>query len=573
MTLFELAAKLTLDTSEFESSLRDAKQLAQTTDSTVKSSIATTTAASTGTMAKGVAFGMAAYNTITSLASAVWEGGQDLITTAADIRAENAQYAATLGDMASEADAAFSKIGKDANILDTRLRRVGVQGFSQFVAAGMDSTEALSSMELYTQLAADGAAYLDLSLEEVSQRIRSFVRGNTEAGEEIRLFTSQTDREMRAMDLYGAAWKDLTEAQREYIMLGTAKEIYDQIGATGQAAREADTWANVTGNLSEAWTQAKAILGSSLVESITPALERLTDWLTNNPETLAAVGDVLGQIGGMTFDGLISLLTFVADRGADIISFFSWLGGAGGGQVATGQTFGDANAYKAAEEWRKAAYAYDTSGTDADQAAQTAAWSKVEASMGGQEFADTFSNAFSQYLQENGLDYSAEIPAEWFEGTEDLLQEDLDKMELGADLNADFGEGTEAALQSALDGFDLRTTVSLSPVFSGFGSLLSSFAKNVIGLDTGMDYIPYDDYPARLHEGEAVLTKIEADKWRSGETSSLSNDRVISLLQSVDSKLSSMQTMKIFMDSNAVGEAVAETVSRRIAKKAYEGRY
>ena len=34
---------------------------------------------------------------------------------------------------------------------------------------------------------------------------------------------------------------------------------------------------------------------------------------------------------------------------------------------------------------------------------------------------------------------------------------------------------------------------------------------------TGLDYVPYDEFPAFLHEGEAVLTKEEANRWRAGE--------------------------------------------------------
>lgn len=39
----------------------------------------------------------------------------------------------------------------------------------------------------------------------------------------------------------------------------------------------------------------------------------------------------------------------------------------------------------------------------------------------------------------------------------------------------------------------------------------------VKGFATGLDYVPYDEYMARLHEGEAVLTKEEAKRWRRGE--------------------------------------------------------
>lgn len=32
----------------------------------------------------------------------------------------------------------------------------------------------------------------------------------------------------------------------------------------------------------------------------------------------------------------------------------------------------------------------------------------------------------------------------------------------------------------------------------------------------GLDYVPYNGYPAVLHRGEAVLTSREADNWRKG---------------------------------------------------------
>ena len=32
----------------------------------------------------------------------------------------------------------------------------------------------------------------------------------------------------------------------------------------------------------------------------------------------------------------------------------------------------------------------------------------------------------------------------------------------------------------------------------------------------GLDYVPYNGYPAVLHRGEAVLTSSEADNWRKG---------------------------------------------------------
>ncbi|MCM3784312.1 hypothetical protein M3231_15115 [Neobacillus mesonae] len=46
------------------------------------------------------------------------------------------------------------------------------------------------------------------------------------------------------------------------------------------------------------------------------------------------------------------------------------------------------------------------------------------------------------------------------------------------------------------------------------GNALSSFQRSVRGYAGGLDNVPYNNMPARLHAGEAVLTKTEAQEWR-----------------------------------------------------------
>ena len=48
----------------------------------------------------------------------------------------------------------------------------------------------------------------------------------------------------------------------------------------------------------------------------------------------------------------------------------------------------------------------------------------------------------------------------------------------------------------------------------GKGGGLAGAAR---GHAIGNDYVPYNNYPAMLHRGEAVLTAREADAWRRGE--------------------------------------------------------
>ena len=47
----------------------------------------------------------------------------------------------------------------------------------------------------------------------------------------------------------------------------------------------------------------------------------------------------------------------------------------------------------------------------------------------------------------------------------------------------------------------------------------------------GLDYVPYDGYPAVLHRGESVLTKAEAEDWRRGKP----NAAGITIVQNIQS--------------------------------------
>lgn len=49
------------------------------------------------------------------------------------------------------------------------------------------------------------------------------------------------------------------------------------------------------------------------------------------------------------------------------------------------------------------------------------------------------------------------------------------------------------------------------------------------GYAKGLQYVPRDNFPARLHEGEAVLTKDQATKWRSGASQTINFNPSISI--------------------------------------------
>ena len=93
---------------------------------------------------------------------------------------------------------------------------------------------------------------------------------------------------------------------------------------------------------------------------------------------------------------------------------------------------------------------------------------------------------------------------------------------------------------------------------------LSGGGRSAPGFATGLDYVPYNNYAARLHEGEAVLTKAEATAWRRGDgagSPAIDYDRLAGAIASA------MAGTSVQMDGQAVGVLVAPTVSRQFGRQ------
>ena len=92
------------------------------------------------------------------------------------------------------------------------------------------------------------------------------------------------------------------------------------------------------------------------------------------------------------------------------------------------------------------------------------------------------------------------------------------------------------------------------------------------GYATGLPNVPYNNFVARLHEGERVLTKAENAEYsnRARSTGGGSSNLAEAIAAAVVSAMSGMQ---VSMDGQRVGDIVTDRVSRNIAQAAYVGRF
>ena len=115
----------------------------------------------------------------------------------------------------------------------------------------------------------------------------------------------------------------------------------------------------------------------------------------------------------------------------------------------------------------------------------------------------------------------------------------------------------ESAISDALKNMTLpELEVAIRANYIGFGSTptVGPVAKSHA---TGIERVPYDNYLANLHRGEAVLRADDAARWRSGQSSSGNNTAAIAALaQSVEAVAS--RPVKVYVGKKEIITAVSD---------------
>lgn len=595
MDLFTLVAKIGLDSKEYEQGIKGAKQGFEKLD--------TWMIAKAHLIADGV---KRAFSTIADFV-------KDAITAAADVSAEKAQFAATFEGIEEAANGVLAGVSNDTGILATRLQQVGTKAFSQFKGAGIDAAGALSMMDEYTRIAADAAAYYDISLEDADVRLRSFLRGNTEAGDAIGLFTSESQRNSKAVELYGTKWTNLTEAQKQNLMLNVAQEIYDQSGATGQAAREMDGWVNVVGNLQRVWKDVLAVVGAPFYESLTPVVKKLSEFLSDETiqMRLGMLASSLGDMAGYVFDGVIDLLDKIlawssgeeepSDTAQALFDIASSFGNIAG-MIFTGVVdflkllF---NGFDKETAENVEGFLEDFSAFVDDPLFQTAAtvlggivtaWIAMKSPLlivSGvlaliithwediKRWADNAKTAFTNFINTHVPEGFMSGVRSALETISDLVYDIKSAWDSFVDsLNTTNVQKSAKSIQEGWDNGGIAGAVSAA-WDSAWYNPSNWWKKNTGGAGrsfaTGLDYVPYDNFVAKLHAGETVLNRADATAYRAGMTGGINAESIgqavaVAVREALDG-------VGVYMGADRVGDLVTQRVSRNIAKGARAMRY
>ncbi len=203
--------------------------------------------------------------------------GKEALEAASDFEAMEAQFSQVFGELESAASESLSRVAGQAGIMEERMKNSFTKIAAFAKTTGMDTASSLKMSERAMIAVADSAAFYDRSLEETTEYLQSFLKGNYENDAALGLSATEFTRNAAANKLYGKSFIELSEAQKQLTLLQMVEDANKLSGAMGQAAREADTWTNQTGNLSQAWMNLKANLGKIILPGAIQAVKAITN--------------------------------------------------------------------------------------------------------------------------------------------------------------------------------------------------------------------------------------------------------------------------------------------------------
>lgn len=233
--------------------------------------------------------------------------GKTAIDASAKWIAIDSQWSQVWGNMEKDADKSINSIADSTHILPNRLKpaMTSIAAFAK--TAGFDTKGSLDLASRATLAAADSAAFYDRSLEDTTESLKSYLKGNYENDAALGISSTETTRNAAANKLYGKSFKDLAEDQKQLTLLDMVEEGNKLSGALGQAAREGDGLENVMGNLKQAQEDFARAVGDviqplviAFLKGFSEALANLTKWFNglSQPvkEFIVAFGAVLAII-------------------------------------------------------------------------------------------------------------------------------------------------------------------------------------------------------------------------------------------------------------------------------------
>ena len=539
MKLFELFATLSLDTREFERNMRNATKQGSGFAGTMERQLTAGT----------VALGNLAADAAKSVAGALTGIIRDAFSLTGELEQNIGGAEAVFKDFSDNIQANAQTAYKTAGLsVSDYLAEANKMG-SLMQGMGFTVGESFDMSVQWMQRAADVASIMGIDVSSAMQAIEGAAKGNFTMMDNLGVAMNDTALKAYALE------SGLIKTDKEWAKLGQQQKIAAAFsmfmdktaGYAGNYAKENDTLAGSMTTLSAAWEN--LLSGAGDPEAFGDVVSSAVSVIV---EKAAEIFPQLVDAAVVVFESLVDAIVEYGPQWAELLL------DAGAKMIASlynGITGGDITP----EQVRKIINDVITGISDA--------WNTVVTTVtGAYNAVRTF---FTETIPQAWYDMVASIGTWWNENVVAPIQNAIAALKewLGIDANKNATLTVSTVYTNEDGSYAGGGVYQVDPVYDAMPGLL----YGAPGHATGMDYVPYNNYLARLHEGEAVLTKAEASLWRRGEGAGVAVG--IDYGQLGQAVAAAMAGMSVQMDGQAVGVLVTGAVSREMGRRVKARQY
>lgn len=251
---------------------------------------------------------------------------------------------AKLGSNLEEQDSKFEAVFKDQTkqvkdwataFADSAGRsRVELEGMASnfqalFVPLGFTRKEGAELSKTFTQLAVDLGSFNNLADEDVLQKLKSGVLGETEPLKSLGIVINDVTLSAKLMEL-GLAKNAQVATEQQKVMARTAIILASTKDAQGDAIKTsgslANQWKGLTGVLLDLGSE----FGATLIpgaNAVVGAFKGIADWVKSNKDTFLEIGESISEAIENAINAIIPVFEWFWELGSAAVEFGFRTGG------------------------------------------------------------------------------------------------------------------------------------------------------------------------------------------------------------------------------------------------------
>lgn len=411
--------------------------------------------------------------------------------------------------------------------------------------AAQGNQTSLNSLVLaYSQMMAAGQLYAQDAYQMTNAGFPIWKMLEEHTGIEIAALRKMGEKGEITTDMVKNAYKMATsEGGLFYQAMEKQAETFE-----GKMSTLQDNAEMTTGSLMQAFFD---VAKSDVIPKLTESLEKFGNWCIENQESLQKMAEALGKFVTVSFDGVLAAFQWITENGNAVALAISGIATAMALAAGSAHPYayavtaivsalammksanadGDAfnsffNKFSDEELQKLQAWVDAVNETRAASEALNDAWLRNEDTTAlATIFTEAQNRQNALYDEANAIDGLVAAYYAWNSAQEGNAGQDF-----YFDVLPKVSEDGEGIVQTTLNGFELEVTADVKPnmsqVYAQDGTRITMYAdvvssgsrwtSNLPGFATGLERVPRDNFLARLHKDEAVLTSTQAAAWRSG---------------------------------------------------------